>query len=39
MDVVGSNENGSWVVDNVTYSDGVSTRMYMTKENSNAIIS
>lgn len=27
-----------WGVDDVTYSDGVSARMYMTKENANAII-
>jgi len=30
-------ENGSWVVDDVTYSDGVSSRKHMTDENTNAI--
>ncbi|HLY96468.1 MAG TPA: hypothetical protein VKO66_04570, partial [Sideroxyarcus sp.] len=31
------NENGNWVVDDVMYSDGVSTRQKMADENANAI--
>jgi hypothetical protein len=31
------NENGAWVIDDVLYSDGVSTRQKMAEENAPAI--